>query len=140
MQIDIKYFGDTKPLKNTEVGDWIDLSVRKDIYIAKGNVELIPLGVAMKLPKGYEAFLLPRSSTLSKHGVMVGNSMGIIDESYSGNDDEWKLCAYAIRDTVIPKGTRIAQFRIIEHMPMVSFNTVDNLSGKNRGGFGSTGD
>lgn len=139
MQIDIKYFEGAEELKINKVGDWIDLSTRKDIYIQAGKSELIPLGVAMKLPEGYEAILAPRSSTFKRYGVIQTNSIGVIDESYCGDNDEWCMSVYATQETVIPKGVRIAQFRIIEHQPMISFNKVAHLDSPDRGGFGSTG-
>lgn len=141
-------------------GDWIDLKTARKIELKAPAVEgegfstaLIPLGIAMKLPKGYEAHVLPRSSTFKKYGIIMTNSQGIIDNSYCGNDDEWKFPAMAFKEIVIPKGTRIAQFRIvlsqkatiwqkIKHMfsSHIKLQKVESLSWNNRGGFGSTGD
>ena len=119
-------------------GDWIDLRIAEDVTLKAGDFKLIPLGVAMMLPKGYEALVIPRSSTFKKYGIIQANSIGLIDETYCGNNDEWHFPAYATRDIVIPKNTRICQFRIIEHQPPVDIVEVTELSEINRGGFGST--
>jgi dUTP pyrophosphatase len=104
-----------------------------------GEYAMIPLGVAMELPSGYEALVAPRSSTFRKYGVLLVNSIGIIDESYCGDGDEWNFLAFAVRDTIIPKNERICQFRIIEHQPAVAFDEVETLGNPDRGGIGSTG-
>ena len=137
--IKVKYFNDVEPIKKLSVGDWIDLRCSEDISMSKGEYRLIPLGVAMELPKGYEAIIAPRSSTFKHHHIILTNSLGIIDESYCGDDDMWRFPAYATEGTFIPKNTRICQFRIIKHQPDVSFIEVDNLENENRGGIGSTG-
>lgn len=137
--LNIHYLRNITPLAQTAKGDWVDLRAGKDVDLKKGDVAIIPLGFAMRLPEGYEALVAPRSSTIKKFGIMVGNSIGIIDESYSGDDDEWGLVAYAIRDTHISMNDRICQFRIIEHQPTLTFHTVNTLGGPSRGGFGSTG-
>ena len=139
MEIKIKYVRDVEPIKLLECGDWIDLRAGEDVELKAGEYTCIPLGVAMELPKGYEALLLPRSSTFKKYGVILVNSMGVIDESYCGDSDEWNFLAYALRDTKIPKNERICQFRIMEHQPPVTMVEVDVLGNKNRGGIGSTG-
>ena len=139
MNIKIKYVRDVEPIKLLECGDWIDLRTAEDVELKAGEYKMIPLGVAMELPKGYEALMLPRSSTFKKYGVILVNSMGVIDESYCGDSDEWNFLAYAIRDTKIPKNERICQFRIMEHQPPVTMVEVDVLGNKNRGGIGSTG-
>lgn len=123
-----------------QAGDWIDLRIAEDVTLKTGEFKLIPLGVAMMLPKGYEALVIPRSSTFKKYGIIQANSIGLIDESYCGNNDEWHFPAYATRDIEIPKNTRICQFRIIEHQPTVGIVEVTELSEVNRGGFGSTGE
>jgi len=140
LQIKIKFFDDelTKVNKITQ-GDWIDLRAAKDVNLAQGEFQLIPLGIAMELPEGYEAHVVPRSSTFKKHGIIETNSMGVIDESYKGNDDQWFFPAYALRETKIEKDTRICQFRIVEKMPPVNFVEVEELKNENRGGHGSTG-
>jgi dUTP pyrophosphatase len=130
---------DLPKIEKIEKGDWIDLRAAEDVELKQGEQKLIRLGVAMSLPSQYEGHLLPRSSTLDKFGIVMGNSKGIVDESYRGNDDEWKFNALAVRDTKIAKGDRIAQFRIVEKMPKVNIVEVDELKAPNRGGFGSTG-
>ena len=126
-------------LAKLSVGDWIDLRAAEDVQLEAGEYKMIPLGVAMELPKGYEALVAPRSSTFKHYGVLLANSIGIIDESYKGNNDEWHFPAYAVRKTLIKKNERICQFRIIKHQPSIKFVEVEHLKGKNRGGFGSTG-
>lgn len=139
-RIRVKYFvKGIDPLEKIGVGDWIDLRAGETVEMKKGDYYLIRLGVGMILPEGYEALVLPRSSTPYKFGIMVANSMGVIDNSYCGDADEWKFPAVAIRDTVIKKGDRIAQFRIVENQPKIVFETVSNLKAESRGGIGSTG-
>ena len=120
-------------------GDWIDLRAAEDVYLTAGDSAIIPLGIAMKLPKGYEGHLLPRSSTFKKWGIIQTNGMGIIDNSYCGEHDVWGMPVYATRDTEIKAGDRICQFRIVKSMPTVKLKKVFRLSKKSRGGFGSTG-
>ncbi len=120
-------------------GDWIDLKAAKTVGYNKGDFVMIPLGVAMKLPKGHEGHLLPRSSTFKKYGVLLVNGTGIIDNAYCGDGDQWCFPALAMRDGVIKKGERIAQFRSFRNMPVTGFKFVDTLEAPNRGGFGSTG-
>ena len=139
-RIRVKYFvKGLEPLEKINVGDWIDLRAGETVSIKKGDYYLIRLGVGMILPDGYEALVLPRSSTPYKFGIMVANSMGVIDNSYCGDADEWKFPAVALRDTVIRKGDRIAQFRIMENQPRLRFQTVTALKANSRGGIGSTG-
>lgn len=121
-------------------GDWIDLRIAEDVTFEYGEYKLLPLGVAMMLPKGYEALMIPRSSTFKKYGIIQANSIGLIDETYCGNNDEWFFPAIATRKISIPKNTRICQFRIIEHQNPIDIVEVTELSEINRGGFGSTGD
>lgn len=137
--IKIKYFSDIEKIEKIDKGNWIDLRAAKDIRLKAGDFVLIPLGVGMKLPKGYEAYIVPRSSTFKNFGIIQANSMGIIDESYAGDNDQWMFPAYAIRDTIIYKNDRICQFRIVKSMPKVKFIISKNLGSINRGGFGSTG-
>ena len=119
--------------------DFIDLRSAEDVELKAGEFKLISLGVSMELPKGYEAHIVPRSSTFKTWGIIQTNSMGIVDESYRGDSDIWKMPVYATRDTVIHKNDRICQFRIIEHQPTIEFEEVNHLDGEERGGFGSTG-
>ena len=138
--IKIKYHTDEiDKIKEIAVGDWIDLRAAETTILHKGDFKLISLGVSMKLPEGYEAHLVPRSSTFKKWGVLQTNSMGVIDNSYSGTNDIWCFPALAMRDTVINKNDRICQFRIMKRQPTIEFEEVDTLDSVDRGGFGSTG-
>lgn len=138
--IPVKYFSEDLPrIAKISVGDWVDLRAAETIVLKTGEYALIPLGVGMILPEGYEAHILPRSSTPKSFGIICANSMGVIDNSYCGNNDEWKFPAVAIRDTVIEKGSRIAQFRIVKNQPNIRFYAVSRLRNKSRGGIGSTG-
>lgn len=119
--------------------DWIDLRASETVELKKGDFKLIPLGVAMELPGGYEAHVVPRSSTFKNYGVLQVNSCGIIDGSYCGDEDMWRMPVYATRDTVIQKNERICQFRIVKNQPKIVFEEVLSLENENRGGFGSTG-
>lgn len=140
MKIKIKYFKDMMKLeKISGISDWIDLRAAERVELKKGEFRLIPLGVAMELPDGYEAHVIPRSSTYKKYKVLQANGMGLIDHSYSGDNDEWYFPALAMEDTLINKFDRICQFRIIEKMPEVNFIEVEFLENEDRGGFGSTG-
>lgn len=138
--IKIKYIkDDMEKIVQIDKGDWIDLRTAEDIFLEPGEYKLIPLGIAMALPPNYEALLIPRSSTFKKYGVIQTNSIGLIDETYCGDNDEWLFPVYATRAVFIPKNTRICQFRILKHQPTVAFAEVDHLSETDRGGFGSTG-
>ncbi len=138
MRILINYHGNN-PIDKISVGDWIDLRAAEDVDMKKGEYKKISLGVSMKLPEGYEAHVSSRSSTFQKWGIMLTNGIGIIDNSYSGDNDIWMYPAIAIKDTHINKGDRIAQFRIVKKQPEIEFISVDHLEGPDRGGFGSTG-
>ena len=138
--IKIKYFNpDIEQIQKISVGDWIDLRSAEDVTLSKGEYKLLRLGVGMILPDGYEAHVLPRSSTPSKFGIILANSMGVIDNSYSGDEDEWRFPAVALWDTEIKKGDRIAQFRIVKNQPILTLKTVVHLNDISRGGIGSTG-
>ena len=137
--IKIKYLRDIQKIERFNTGDWIDLRAAEDTTIRAGEHKMIPLGVAMELPHGYEALVAPRSSTFKKYGIISANSLGIIDESFKGDGDEWHFLAYAVRDTVIRKNERICQFRIIKHQPLIQLTEVQSLGNKDRGGIGSTG-
>ena len=119
--------------------DWIDLRAAENVTLKKGEFKLINLGISMELPKGYEAVIVPRSSTYKNFGIIQTNHMGVIDESYCGDNDQWFFPAYALRDTVIHINDRICQFRIMEHQPAISFIETDRLGHEDRGGHGSTG-
>jgi len=140
-KIRIKYFTDKiEKLKYIDgKSDWIDLRCAEEITLKQGEFKLIPLGVAMQLPAGYEAHVVPRSSTFKNFGVIQTNHCGVIDESYSGDNDQWYMPVMAVRDTQIHVNDRICQFRIFEHQPVIEFDETDHLDGVDRGGFGSTG-
>ena len=139
MTIDIKYHTDIHPLEKNERGDWIDLRVAEDVELKAGEFRIISLGVSMKLPDGYEAVIIPRSSTFKNWGIIQTNHFGLIDNSYCGDNDIWKFPALATRDVLIEKNSRICQFRIQRKMENFQFNKVDKLDDVDRGGFGSSG-
>ena len=139
--IKIKYFTDKidKLCYIAGNSDWIDLRVAEDVVMKKGEFRLIRLGVAMELPQGYEAHVVPGSSTYKNFGLIQTNHMGVIDESYKGDADEWKWPALAMRDTEVHVGDRLCQFRIMKHQPQINFLEVDSLENEDRGGFGTSG-
>jgi dUTP pyrophosphatase len=139
--IKIKYFSDKiEKLRYIDnKSDWIDLRASENVIMSAGEFKLIPLGIAMELPKGYEAHVVPRSSTFKNFGIIQTNSTGIIDETYCGDNDQWYFPALAMRDTVINVNDRICQFRIVEHQPKIEFSEVESLGNQDRGGLGSTG-
>ena len=141
LPIKIKYFTDKiDKLKFIDgKSDWIDLRAAEDVSIKKGEFKLISLGVAIKLPKGYEAHIVPRSSTYKNWKILQTNSHAVIDESYCGDNDIWRYPVIAMEDTKINCNDRICQFRIVKKMPEIHFEEVDKLKGENRGGIGSTG-
>lgn len=139
--INIKYLTDSID-KLTYIdgkSDWIDLRAAKTVDMEQMEFKLIPLGIAMQLPAGYEAHVIPRSSTFKNFGIIQANSMGLIDESYCGDNDQWYFPAIALRKTTIRTNDRICQFRIMKHQPQIEFREVDNLNNESRGGIGSTG-
>ncbi len=140
-QIKIKYFSDKieKLMYIDGKSDWIDLRSAEEVVMKKGEFRLIPLGVAMELPKGYEAHVVPRSSTFKNFGIIQTNHQGVIDCSYCGDNDQWFMPVYAVRDTEIHVNDRICQFRIMENQPKLSFEQVQSLDNADRGGHGSTG-
>ena len=144
LKILVRYHDDApgEPLQKIEkiaIGDWIDLRAAEDVHLFGGGNTLISLGISMKLPEGYEAHIVPRSSTYAKYKIMQTNSMGIIDNSYSGDGDIWKMPVLAFDETTIHKNDRICQFRIVQRMPEVELVEVEMLEDEDRGGFGSTG-
>lgn len=141
MNLNIKYFNkEMTKIKNIEgKSDWYDLRSSENIELHKGEFALINLGVAMELPKGYEAHIVPRSSTFKNYGIIQTNGVGIIDNSYCGNNDAWMMPVYATRDTEIKFDERICQFRIFKKQPNIEFVEKHELEGEDRGGFGSTG-
>ena len=140
-QIRIKYFSDEIERLDYIDGksDWIDLRASEEVELKKGEFKLIPLGVAMELPKGYEAHILPRSSTFKNFGIIQTNHCGIVDGSYCGDNDMWRMPVLAVRDTKIHVNDRICQFRIVKNQPEIHFEEVEYLTGADRGGFGTTG-
>ena len=139
LNIKIKYFTDIEKIKPIEKGDWIDLRAAETAELKKGEFKLIPLGIGMELPEGYEAHVVPRSSTYKNFKIIETNSMGIIDNSYCGDNDQWFFPAYALENTIINKNDRICQFRIMEKQPKINFEEVNELKNPDRGGYGSTG-
>ena len=137
--IKVRYLADISPIAKTLTGDWIDLRCAEDTVVLAGQYKAIPLGVAIKLPTGYEALIAPRSSLFKHHGVLAANSIGVIDETYCGSNDEWHFLAYGTKDTVIKKNERICQFRVFEHMPWMDIEKVAALDAPDRGGIGSSG-
>lgn len=138
--IKIKYFdNEIDKIEKINKGDLIDLRAAETAEMKKGDFKLIKLGVGMKLPDGYKANLYPRSSTYKNFGIILANSVGQIDNSYSGDSDEWKFPAIALRDTVIHKNDRICQFEIQKIQPEITFEEVEYLDEESRGGIGSTG-
>lgn len=138
-EIKVKYVRPVSKLEVNALGDWVDMHCGKDIILKKGEFAIIPLGVVIQLPEGFEALLVPRSSTFRRYDIIQTNSIGIIDETYCGENDEWGMPVYATKDTHIPFDARICQFRIISHQPEVVFKEVKETGIKDRGGFGSTG-
>ena len=140
LEIKIKFHDDEliKPEKISK-GDLIDLRAAEDVEMKAGDFKLISLGVSMKLPEGWKAQIYPRSSTFKSFGIIQANSVGQIDNSYSGTNDIWKFPAIALRDTVIHKNDRICQFEIVPIQPPIRFTEVQVLDDEDRGGIGSTG-
>lgn len=139
LTLKVKYLRSVMSLEQKAGSDWIDLRCGEDIFLSKGEFRIIPLGVAIQLPEGYEAHIVPRSSTFKRFGIIQTNGVGIIDESYCGDDDEWGMPVLATKDVVIEKDTRICQFRVMLKQPDLRFWDVPSLDNVNRGGFGSTG-
>ena len=152
VDIKVKYFSDAYEGAELEEAtsdrNWIDLRAKEDIFIPKNTFALIPLGVAIQLPKGYEAHIVPRSSTFKTWGIIQTNSMGVVDETYCGDKDQWYFPAFCIETkdiingvegTYINKGDRICQFRIMPRQESIKFTAVKCLNNEDRGGFGTTG-
>lgn len=139
MEIKVKLTGSGN-IQQMENGDWCDLCAAETVELKQGEFKLISLGVAMELPEGFEAHVLPRSSTFKRWGILMVNSMGIIDNSFCGDNDVWQFLALATRDVVIEAGSRIAQFRLVRKMAPIHPKFVERLGNKDRGGFGSTGE
>lgn len=144
--IKIKYFNkDITPIIKIDKGDWIDLRAAEEVVLKKGEYKAIPLGIGMQLPRGFEAIIAPRSSTFKRYHIICPNSIGIIDNTYQGDNDQWHFLVYALEDTVIPFDERICQFRLLENQYIGGvyvcnemFEIVDTLGETDRGGMGST--
>lgn len=136
MEININTHGGPVPVVH---GEWIDLYTAEDVYLKQFEFKIISLGVSMKMPEGYYAHIVPRSSAFKNFGVLMTNSMGVIENDYSGDGDVWGFPALAMRETIIPRGTRLCQFRLFKSAEPVEFVQVEHLDGPDRGGFGSTG-
>lgn len=130
---------DDNPPTQAHPHEWVDLRAAEDVTMFTGDFRMIPLGICLELPPGYEALVLPRSSTFKNFGILLVNGMGVIDAEYCGDNDVWHFPALAMRNTIIRKGDRICQFRIIEQQPDINFDVVEHLGNKDRNGLGSTG-
>ena len=139
-KIKIKYFDKTiSKIEKIQKGDLIDLRVVGTHVMKKGEFKLLPLGVAMKLPKGYEAQIYPRSSTFKNLKIILANSVGCVDNSYCGPTDQWYFPAIALEDTTVHHNDRICQFKIVKNQPPLEFEEVEDLEDPDRSGIGSTG-
>ncbi|MDK0980281.1 dUTP diphosphatase [Clostridium perfringens] len=152
MIIRIKYFDKATKLKKMTKGNWIDVYANKDVFVKCGDRAMIPLGFALELPEGWEGHLAPRSSTFKTWGIIQTNSVGVVDDTYIGDNDQWHMPVYClqgkdiesengkeVKGTWIRKGDKIGQFRIMEVMPEIQFEEVESFGNKDRGGFGTTG-
>ena len=152
MIIRIKYFDKATKLKKITKGNWIDVYANKDVFVKCGERAMVPLGFALALPEGWEGHLAPRSSTFKTWGIIQTNSVGVVDDTYIGDNDQWHMPVYClqgkdiesengeeVKGTWIRKGDKIGQFRIMEVMPEIEFEEVESFGNKDRGGFGTTG-
>ena len=146
MKIRIKYFEEAKKLEKISKGNWIDVYANKDVFVAVNERAMIPLGFALELPQGWEGHLAPRSSTFKTWGIIQTNSVGVVDDTYIGDNDQWHMPVYCLQGkekekngTWIRKGDKIGQFRIMEVMPEIEFEEVESFGNSDRGGFGTTG-
>ena len=152
MKIRIKYFEGATKLKKISKGNWIDVYACKDIFVPLNERSMVPLGFALELPEGWEGHLAPRSSTFKTWGIIQTNSVGVVDDTYIGDNDQWHMPVYClqgkdiesengeeVKGTWIRKGDKIGQFRIMEVMPEIEFEEVESFGNKDRGGFGTTG-
>jgi dUTP pyrophosphatase len=148
MKIRVKYFDGATKLQKIEKGNWIDVYANKDIFVEVNERAMVPLGFALELPKGWEGHLAPRSSTFKTWGIIQTNSVGVVDDTYIGDNDQWHMPVYClqgkdekdgIKGTWIRKGDKVGQFRIMEVMPSIEFEEVESFGNAERGGFGSTG-
>lgn len=137
--LEIKRLNDKAGVVVGTAGEWIDIAIPETVEFKKDEPKFIKLGIAVKLPKNHEAIIAERSSTFGRYGLLLTNSIGVIDNAYCGNDDEWGAMFYPTRDITVTTGTRLLQFRIQKCQPEIKVEYVDDLKGANRGGFGSTG-
>ena len=140
-EIKVKYFVDGIDELCAVAGksDWIDLHAAEEVTLKAGEFRLIPLGVAMALPEGYEAHIVPRSSTFKNYGILQTNSMGVVDGSYRGDNDQWRMPGCATRAVPPGKTARVCPCPIVRDRPPLTFTRVEHLDGPDRGGSGSTG-
>ena len=136
----VKYHTDIDPIGQVDGSDWIDLRSAEDVLLQAGQYKRISLGISVELPEGYEAHILPRSSTFEKYGILLVNGAGIVDNSYRGDNDIWQFPAYATRDCFIHRNARICQFRIVKNQENLSIQTVEVLGNADRKGFGHSGE
>lgn len=152
MKLRIKYLKEANKLEKITKGNWIDVYAYEDIFVPEGGRAMVNLGFALELPKGWEGHLAPRSSTFKTWGIIQTNSVGVVDDTYIGNNDIWHMPVYClqgkdilndlykeVRGTWIKKGDKIGQFRIMEVMPSIEFEEVESFDNEDRGGFGTTG-
>lgn len=146
MKLRIKYFEGASKLKKISKGNWIDVYANADIFVNEGERAMIPLGFALELPSGWEGHLAPRSSTFKTWGIIQTNSLGVVDDTYIGDNDQWHMPVFCLKGmdskekgTWIRKGDKIGQFRIMEVMPEIEFEEVESFGNADRGGFGTTG-
>lgn len=156
MKIRVKYFDGATKMEKIAKGNWIDVYSNKDIFVPVGERVMIPLGFALELPQGWEGHLAPRSSTFKTWGIIQTNHVGIVDDTYIGDNDQWHMPVYCltkdckVNEKEVPtvdgkegvwikKGDKVGQFRIMEVMPDFTFEEVDSFGNADRGGFGSTG-
>lgn len=148
MKLRIKYFEGATRLQKIAKGNWIDVYANKDVFIKLGDRAMVPLGFALELPQGWEGHLAPRSSTFKTWGIIQTNSIGVVDDTYIGDNDQWHMPVFCLQGkhieveeqgTWIRKGDKIGQFRIMEVMPEIEFEEVDTFGNSDRGGFGTTG-
>lgn len=148
MKLRIKYFEGATRLQKIAKGNWIDVYANKDVFIKVGDRAMVPLGFALELPQGWEGHLAPRSSTFKTWGIIQTNSIGVVDDTYIGDNDQWHMPVFCLQGkhieveeqgTWIRKGDKIGQFRIMEVMPEIEFEEVDTFGNSDRGGFGTTG-
>ena len=148
MKIRIKYFDGAVKLKKIVKGNWIDVYANKDVFIKEGERAMIPLGFALELPSGWEGHLAPRSSTFKTWGIIQTNSVGVVDDTYIGDNDQWHMPVFClqgkneeenVKGTWVKQGDKIGQFRIMEVMPQIEFEEVESFGNQDRGGFGTTG-